>query len=536
MWSAVNGGWHQWLTPEAAGIAVSQEGPLVTWLGAACMAVFAPLLGHVLAGRIPNLVWFGIASSSLWYGTYLLGRRTEAQPLALPFGGQPAPRDYGRMLADAALLMLLGTLGVLWRTHETSAEPAALAFHALTFYSLARMLDNPRCGAITLGLALGMAFLARGLPAVAPLIIATVALLVWCRALRPARPWILLLSLPLALAISLAWWIPATLVDPYWTNGWWAWHTDVFGWLTPSGLSDALHNLPWFMWPTGPLALLALWRWRGYMNSPHVQIPTALVVAALVMLAFTQHPVDAEYLALVIPSATLSALALPTLRRGLINTLDWFALMVFSLALAVVWMGWIAIMTGVPPKIAHNIARQTPGFHDQFSLLTFAIALISTVAWITVVVWRLRSRPTGLWRGSVMSAAGVMVNWLLLMTLWLPSINYNKSYREVSHGLAMALAKEQTENGALKCVRSSGLGLPQRASFYVFDGLEFEFAADCPLVLLQGNATNLWNIVTRGEYAESRILWEGGRPSESRRADDLREYFILLRPRTVASR
>lgn len=350
MWSAVNGGLPQWLTPEAAGIAVSQEGPLMTWLGAACMWLFATFFGHVFAGRIPNLVWFGIATTSLWYGTYLLGRRAEAQPLALPFGGQPGARDYGRMLADAALLLLMATLGVLWRTHETSAEPAALAFQALAFYALARMLDRRRSGAIVLGLALGGAFLARGFPALAPLLIAVLLLAVVSRPLRPALRWILLVSLPLGLALGLAWWIPATLRNPYWMNGWWAWQIDVIGWITPEGVSAALRNMPWFLWPTGPLALLALWRWRGHFASPHIHIPLALVAGALAMLPLTRHPVDAEYLSLAIPAATLSALALPTLRRGLVNALDWFAVMVFSATASVVWMGWIAMMTGVPRR------------------------------------------------------------------------------------------------------------------------------------------------------------------------------------------
>ncbi|VCU71149.1 hypothetical protein PIGHUM_03230 [Pigmentiphaga humi] len=531
MWAAYDGGWQQWLAPETAGVAVSQEGPIATWVGALCMWLFSPLFGTILAGRVPNLIWFGIASSSLWYGAYLLGRRTEAQPLALPFGGQPEPRDYGRMLADAALLLLLATLGVLWRSHETSAEPASLAFHALAFYSLARMLDHPRAGALTLGLALGGAFLARGFPAVAPLALAIAALAWRSQALRPALRCIALLSVPLALLLGLAWWLPTALLKPYWMSGWWAWNASVFGFLTAEGLSSAVRNMPWFLWPTGPLALLALWRWRSYLRAPHIQIPVALMLAALLVLLGTRAPVDAEYLALVTPGAMLAALALPTLRRGLINALDWFAVMVFSTAACVVWVGWIAMMTGVPPKLARNIARQTPGFDVDFSLFAFLAALAASAAWIALIAWRFRNRPTGLWRGTVLSAGGVVACWLLIMTLWLPSINYNKSYRLVSQGLALSLAEEQARTGRRECVRSVGLGLSQRASFAVFDGLVFETSGGCPLVLLQGNASVLWNIVRRGEYAHASILWEGTRAAEFRRAPDSREYFMLIRQR-----
>ncbi|MGP1614820.1 MAG: hypothetical protein ACTS5Y_07190, partial [Pollutimonas bauzanensis] len=47
--------------------------------------------------RLPNLLWFGLLTGSVWYGSYLLGRRPEPQPLALPFGGEPTVRDYGRI-------------------------------------------------------------------------------------------------------------------------------------------------------------------------------------------------------------------------------------------------------------------------------------------------------------------------------------------------------------------------------------------------------------------------------------------------------
>src|SRR3546814_3152348 len=79
----------------------------------------------------------------------------------LPFGGEPTVRDYGRMIADAALLLIVATVGILWRTHETSEVPALIAFQALAFYAAARMLDRPFSGAITLGLALAAAFLTR---------------------------------------------------------------------------------------------------------------------------------------------------------------------------------------------------------------------------------------------------------------------------------------------------------------------------------------------------------------------------------------
>src|SRR5690606_10412211 len=95
MWSALHLGGEAWLAPQVAGVTAAHNGPLVMWAGGLSMLAFGPLVGDIVAGRLPNLLWFAITSSSLWYGTYLLGRRSEAQPLALPFGGQPSVHDYG---------------------------------------------------------------------------------------------------------------------------------------------------------------------------------------------------------------------------------------------------------------------------------------------------------------------------------------------------------------------------------------------------------------------------------------------------------
>ena len=127
MITAIREGGITWLLPQVGHLAHAEEGPLITWVGAISIWLFGPFIGDITAGRLPNLLWFGVTAMSVWYGTYLLGRRAEAQPLALPFGGEPEPRDYGRMLADAALLLLLATVGILQRTHETTVVPAIMA-------------------------------------------------------------------------------------------------------------------------------------------------------------------------------------------------------------------------------------------------------------------------------------------------------------------------------------------------------------------------------------------------------------------------
>jgi hypothetical protein len=67
--------------------------------------VFGGLLGDVAAARLTTVVWFALASASLWYATYRLATRTKRSRWRLAFGGEASVRDYGRMVADIAVLV-----------------------------------------------------------------------------------------------------------------------------------------------------------------------------------------------------------------------------------------------------------------------------------------------------------------------------------------------------------------------------------------------------------------------------------------------
>nr|WP_248293326.1 glycosyltransferase [Achromobacter sp. Bel] len=518
MITAIREGGITWLLPQVGLLAHAEEGPLITWVGAASIWLFGPFVGDITAGRLPNLLWFGITATSVWYGTYLLGRRAEAQPLALPFGGEPAPRDYGRMLADAALLLLLATVGILQRTHETTVVPAIMACQALAFYSLARSVDRPVTGTTTLGIALAASFLTRGWVGALPIMIgALLAFYPRSQLWKCKRwlPWTVLVTV----ALILAWWIPASESSQYWVRNWKTWNLASFAWPSWHDIGRTLRDLPWYLWPTWPLALLAVWRWRAWIYAPHIWLPLMLLACSALVLFGLDEATDSEYVLLAVPCAVLGAFSLPTLRRGVVNTLDWFAVMCFSLTAATAWLGWVALHFNWPAQISRNIARQTTGYEPVISWTAFTLAAIFTVAWIALVVWRLRVRPQALWRGTVLSAGGLTVTWILLVLLWQPAVDYARSYRTVSGQLAQAL-EQNTRPG--ECVRGLSLGSGQRASFLIFNNLTFTFDAKCTLILQQTSNQSLRdNTAAYSDGAD--VLWQGGRRA------DRQEVFRLLR-------
>jgi 4-amino-4-deoxy-L-arabinose transferase-like glycosyltransferase len=67
----------------------------------------------------------------------------------------------------------------------------------------------------------------------------------------------------------------------------------------------------------------------------------------------------------------------------------------------------------------------------------------------------------------VISAAGTTLMWVMAMTLWLPSINYGKTYRDVAQAAQLALPSTYT------CVQPIRMGDAQLASFAYFGHIRF---------------------------------------------------------------
>lgn len=512
-----------WLIPHVGPIELAQDGPLLMWTGASLIHLFGGLLGDVIASRLTNLLWFCITLISLWYGTYLLGRRSEAQPLALPFGGEPTVKDYGRLLADVAALMFVATVGILLRLHETSVVPAVVAFQALAFCSLARMLDKPRLGACMLTLALAGAFLTRAWPGLAPILLAVLIGFTPSSTLWKSRGW-LLVALAAALGLILAWLIPAYRQAPNWIEAWLHWNRLYFGLPDTYVALRPLRDLPWFLWPVWPLAGLSLWQWRKWITAPHIYIPLSFALGLVLLLPVIAETGDPEFVLLVGPLSVLAAFALPTMRRAVINTLDLFALMCFSVTIVCVWVGWFALHFGIPRQIQLNIQRLTQGFEPKIVWWMVIVAALCTLVWAALVYWRVRRHPSMLWRGSMLCASGLTMTWALLALLWMPAVDYVRSYRPMSSVIHQTLAKLPAPQGQMACARAQGLSLGVRASLYVFDGISFSYDSRCPYVLQQTTQQQLDN--GRAGYSDgATIIWEG-----SRGADRYDRYRLLRVP------
>ncbi|PMS17920.1 UDP phosphate-alpha-4-amino-4-deoxy-L-arabinose arabinosyl transferase [Trinickia dabaoshanensis] len=528
MWTMAGGHTRDWLLPNLVGKFITDDGPLGYWLGAISIRALAPWVDASNASRLATGLLFCATCAFVWYAAYLLGRRAEVQPFKYAFGGEPEPRDFGRTLADGALLILVACFGLAERGHEATPQLSQFMAIAMLVYGLVRGAEKPLQGALWWGGALGLLALAGNPLLVSALLVSTLAMIVIVRELRSV--WLLAIGLPLALALALAW--PLVILHAYpddahwfvqqWING------SINRFSAPTGhvWLYAFKNLPLFTWPAWPLAIWAWVSWGGLRRKPHVAIPVSVALPVLILAVLQSHQTNRLYILLLPPLATLAAFALPTLKRGAINAIDWFAVLSFSILGIFVWLVWLAAQTGFPHPLARNLARLVPGFVPQFNVLAFVCAIGATVCWFALVRWRIARHPKVLWRSVVLSSAGTTLMWVLLMTLWLPMVNYSRTYRDVALQIAEHLPDDYT------CISPVRLGDAQLASFAYFADMQFSFSQDCDVLLRQDSAD--FSAPSPMLNYAWKLVWEGRRAAD--RDERFRLYVRVDRPAPKAER
>ena len=440
-----------WLNPLLGGMPPDTEGLLPYWLGAWALQLAPTWVTADMAVRLPFAFLLVITLAATWYGVYYLARSPGAQPVAFAFGGEATPADYARAIADGGLLALIACLGLAQLSHETTGYVVQLSCTAMVFFSVAAMPH--RTVAPALALVMGMVGLTlAGGPALAALLgLGSMAVVVWAPGSDTDHRW------RWALAVASVTFVAALI----------AWGLDLWGWrIVDSGSGgkewqSLARLLLWFGWPAWPLALWTLWRWRKQIISAqghrHLLLPlwfSAVSIAA----TLTTRPADRALLLGLPALAALAAFALPTLKRSVGALIDWFTLLFFTISALAIWVIWIAMQTGVPAKPAANVAKLAPGFVPQFSALALVVALAATVGWFTLVWWRASRNRAPIWKSLVLPASGAALGWLLLMTLWLPLLDYARSYRAQISGVTAALG---TSPG---CVQTVGLSRSQVAA------------------------------------------------------------------------
>jgi len=306
----------------------------------------------------------------------------------------------------------------------------------------------------------------------------------------------------------------------------WVWRIDVAALSTSEAHKEwgsIIRLLLWFPWPAWPLALWTLIRWRRQLTSRHVALPLWFAVVAIGTTLLTGAS-DRSLLLSLPPLATLAAFALPTLRRSVASLIDWFTLLFFTSCGIAIWVIWVAMQTGVPRQPAANVAKLAPGFEPSFSALAFGLALLATLAWAWLVKWRAGQQRAAIWKSLILPAGGTTLCWLLLMTLWLPLLDFARSYESMSRQIAWQVNRQA-------CVAVLGLNTAQIAALRYHQKLDLRPIGpetSCPYLLVDTKSlSSMGQSVNRAEWermimvrrpadrSENMVVYRRFKPSEA---------------------
>jgi len=462
-----------WLVPRVAGEAWMTQSPLFHWVGALFGSLLGPYIPFHGAVRLASGLFMLLALAGVYFAA-----RSSYAPLAMDTA-EPQAR---RAPAASALLLLVGAVGLFVHAHEATPELAAMAAVAGVLAAAPQALSAPLRAGLGAGLALGAGLLATGPVVAASLLVALLLTTLVDSDWRSARGLrFLLTTLVVAASLGAAWLVPLAAHDAALVAEWWRESTTPEGELV-ANLRYFLVVLSWSSFPSWPLALWTLWAYRRRLGTAEFLLP-AFASLALLFGVSAAGPARELYAIVVLPAlALLAAPGASALRRGAAAALDWYAVMTFTFFGGLVWVGYCALMLGVPQKLAENALKMAPGFVARFDPVEFGSALLLSLAWLMIVFRMPRSATRGVTRW----AAGMTLLWGTFATLYMPWADYQKSYRAVALQLKSRVPVDAT------CISGRYLGATQRAALsYHVDLVTRPYDPTrpdaCPLLLVQGD-------------------------------------------------
>ncbi len=494
-----------WLVPQIAGEPFLDKPPLFYLSAAASAWLMSPILPLHDGARLIAGLWIG---------------------LALLFSALASRELHGERRGLIAVLLLLGSLGLVVRGHQLIVDVAALAGFAMAYYGAALALRRWVPGGFWLGTACGLVFMTQGVPeAVMIVVIAMLLPLLSARWRTPTYA----AALGVALAAALPWlaiW-PALLYryDPAMLGAWFTGENlaRFFGTRDMlAGLAYYLRTLPWYAFPVWPLALWALWRARrmGQLGAPGVVLPALGFIITLLMLGSAAEQRELYALPMLVPLALLAVPGIDPLRRGAANGWYWFSVMAFTFFIFIGWFYWGALELGMPAKLHNHLHTIRPGYDFGFRWLPFVLGLAYSAAWFALLARLPRNaeRPLIIWVGGITAA------WALLATLLIGWVDTTKSYRSVIADMQRAMPQQYL------CIAGRELGETQRAMLDYFAGIrtrraDTAQAAGCDLLLAQGMPLD--ELVIAPEWNK---IWEGHRPGDKDERLRLYQRQINQRP------
>ncbi len=457
-----------WLFPFASGEIITEQGPLPGWIGAIFTTLFGSLVGELRAMRLSSILWFAISTSCIWYGTWFLARRREAQPVEQAFARQAQYRDFGRLMADAATLFFISLFGIVVKQHEAVFETAELAFSCAAFFGCCWALTRPYWGSALAGFACGASILCSNLLVGATVLVGCLMSHILVRGIgdtaRKIFTTVAVAFITFGLWPLVAYLLAGVVAGDYF-NLWAQRQIQIVGFFDPQEILWFVKHFIWYLCPAWPFAFWAIWMWRKNLTITHIALPLSFCCAWLIGFILSSDVAAVTLLSVTIaPLCVLASFGLMACNRSTKSMLELFSVAIFTLALTGVWAYFIAWTLGFPPKMHWSILRLTADesvSHAHWTAILLALVLL--VFWLYLCVRRLMRRPIRFWTGPWLSASGITVLWISAVCLFGPVIDSNRTYANIAREMSQELKTMHYAPG-VDCVLAQTLPLSERGA------------------------------------------------------------------------
>jgi 4-amino-4-deoxy-L-arabinose transferase-like glycosyltransferase len=412
---------------------------------------------------------------------------------------------WGKGFGRQTTFVFIGSLGLVLSAHTLMPAVSSLTGVATAFYALALAKRRPYRASILLGLGIGVAFLSTGLQPLIIIVSSCIALPCLFGTWRTASyTKVLVLSALFASPFLLAWPLLCQHFYPDIFDHWWLASLRQF---RHGRHLYFLRTLLWFAWPALPLAVWGGWRYRKQLLiKPRFQLIITFFVMAWIVIGFG-YKNEVFALPLLVPLTIMAGGSIESLKRGTASALNWFGLILFGLISGLIWLGWLAMMTGNPAKLKERLVFLSGLPQLHFNFIAFILALAVSFIWLLAILRSQHSNRSG----ATNWAIGMTAVWTLLMSLWLPMIDSARSYQTIFTDLKQALPNKYA------CVTSNHLGKAQRDLLHYYANIktqtiETDGTLNCDLYLIQDEKNR--EIVEPGK--DWKLIWGGKRVAERR--------------------
>lgn len=412
---------------------------------------------------------------------------------------------WGKGFGRQTTFVFIGALGLVVSAHTLMPAVSALTGLATGFYALSLAKRRPYRSSILLGLGTSISFLSTGFLPLFIIVFTSILLPLLFAAWRN-KSYLSVLALAFIVASPpIVGWL--LLCQYYYAdifNVWWAQSLDQF---EHAHYLYYLKTLFWYAWPALPLAVWGTWRYRAQLLiKPRFQLILTFFVTALVLIGLGADDKEVFALPLLIPLTAMAGGSIESLKRGTAGALNWFGLLLFGLMGGLIWLGYVAMLTGSPAKIKERLTFLSGMTHINFNIIALIIAAAISLIWLFSIGRSQHSNRSG----ATNWAIGMTTVWTLLMTLWLPIIDSARSYQAVFTSLKTALPTKYA------CVIGGHIGDSQKDLLHYFANIKTQNselgALNCDLYITQDEKGR-----TKAEPgADWKLIWTGKRISERR--------------------